>query len=108
MKSPTQVMFRGSRYIRVAQLQQLLQQFETEAGAKLPAVAAVQKALAEAHKALLNKDDKEKTQAQAQLAKVKAAIPALLKQFEQDLTEKVDSLTELTKTVAGHVGMGGM
>jgi uncharacterized protein YbcI len=106
-KVADQVTFRGAKYIRIAQLQQLLQQFETEAGGKLPAVAALQKSLAEAHKALLNKDDKEKKQAQAQLAKIKGAIPELVKQFEKDLGDKINSLVDLTSTIAGHVGMGG-
>jgi len=105
MKTPNRIMFRGSLYVRTAQLQQLLQQFETEAGGKLPAIVALQKSMAEAHKALLNKEDKEKKQAMAQLGKIEAAIPNLVKQFEKDVTDRVSSLVELTKTISGVAGM---
>lgn len=106
-KTPNTITFKGAVYVKVAQLQPLLQQFETEAGSQLKAVAALKAALANAHKAVLNNKDAEKKETLGQLDKIKKAAPELAKQFEQDVVAKADKLVELTNTISGHIGMGG-
>lgn len=106
-QAPPAISFKGAVYVKVAQLQPLLQQFETEAGAQLKSVSILKSTLANAHKAVLNNKDAEKKETLGQLEKLKKAAPELAQQFEKEVVAKANSLIETTNTIAGHIGMGG-
>ena len=99
-KTPDKITFRGATYIKVtAQLQQLLQQYETQSKKLLgfaEKAALIKTALENAHKAAMGKNFAQST--------------SLLKELQTAANEfktGVDALIDLSDTMAGHVGMGG-
>jgi len=109
---PTKIKHRGHVYVRAdlvgagaqiktAQLQQLLQQYETETGKIMQAIgdldtAKIKSGLENAHKSLMGKQ-------------AEPAIKTLqgLKGGLDTLSNAVGELIEVANTVAGHLGMGG-
>jgi len=107
-KQPDKIKHQGNIYVRadlanvrVAQLQQLLQQYETESGKLLQAIggldtAGIKSTLENAHKSLMGKQAEPAIKA---LTEVKGGVDTL--------SAKLGELIEVANTVAGHLGMGG-
>lgn len=99
-KAPLKIKFKGAQYVRVAQLQQLLQQYETESNAVLKGTKLIQDALQNAHKAAMGKQPE-------QTLKILQQIQTSIPKFAEEANTRIKSLIEQANTIAGHLGMGG-